>query len=293
MSIHQQPPLQLRDTHGQKSRTRGASPAAKEPSAVAVFTGLMGQLIRAIPWPRVGLGAVVALAAGMMPWAIGEGVGLLDREFEAVHVEGDLHRLEHETLMGALEPLIGNSYFASDLNRVKEQVEMLPWVQSAAVGREWPGTLTVDVIEHHPVAFWNGRALVNREGEVFSPANSDVRGIPAFFGPEEKSQEVLEQARRFAADLEPHDLRLAQVALEERGAWTMQLDNGISVVLGRDRVEERFQRFLTVFENRLAPIAASVATVDARYGNGVSVSWRDSEIAAAGGSQTQDDGQDR
>ncbi len=293
MSIHQHPPMQLRDTSGQKSRTRGASPATKEPSAVAVFVGLLGQLLRAAPWPRVGLGAAVALVAGMTPWAIGEGLGMLDRQFDAVHVEGDLNRMEHETLMGALEPLIGNSYFASDLNRVKEQVEMLPWVQSAAVGREWPGTLTVDVIEHHPVAFWNGRALMNRNGEVFSPANPRVSGIPAFFGPEGKSAEVLERARHFAADLESQGLRLAQVALEERGAWTMQLDNGISVVLGRDRVEERFQRFLTVYENRLAPIEASVARVDARYGNGVAVSWRDSEIAAAGGSQKQVDGQDR
>ena len=71
-------------------------------------------------------------------------------------------------------------------------------------------------------------------------------------------------------------LGLESLRLEARGAWTLLLSNGIRVSLGRDRVDERFQRFMTVYESRLAPIAASINGVDARYGNGVAVRWRDS-----------------
>lgn len=280
-------PMQLRDTREQRRKSRGATPTAADPSALAILFGLVGTLLRAMPWHQVSLGVVVAALAAMMPWAVGQTLGLMDREFESIHVEGELQRMEQSELMDALEPLIGQSYFASNLSGVKQQIEAMPWVQSAAVSREWPGTLNVDIIEHHPVARWNGQALLNRDGEVFQPANAEIRGIPVLSGPRGSATKVLAQARAFSGALVVHDLRLARLELESRGAWTLHLDNGISVALGRDRTEERFQRFLAVYESQLAPVAASVARVDARYGNGVAVSWRDTGGAANGGDHNQ------
>jgi len=280
--------LPVREEPAARRRTRGATQARqKKASAVGVFFSLSGELMRVIPWSKVALGAVVALAAGMTPWVVSHGIGAMDREFNAVAIEGDLNRLEQQTLQESLEPWLGRSYFATDLSAVKSWVEQQPWVQSAAISRQWPGTLTVDVIEHHPVAYWNGRGLLNREGEVFSPVNPAIAGaIPELYGPPGKAGVVLERARAFAAEMAPSDLRLARMELESRGAWTLQLDNGISVSLGRDRVEERFARFLSVYRSHLKPVAAGVKRIDARYGNGVSVEWRDTETVAARGDQT-------
>ena len=280
-------PLELRDTREQRRKSRGATPASADPSALAIMAGLVGALLRAVPWFQVSLGMSVAILAAMMPWAVSQALGVMDRNFAAIHVEGELQRMEQSELLDALEPLLGRSFFASDLSRVKEQVEALPWVQSAAVSREWPGTLNVDVIEHHPVAYWNGQALLNRDGDVFRPANAQVSGIPSFSGPQGSEREVLMQAREFASAMGEQDLRLASLQLEPRGAWTLHLDNGITVALGRDRTEERFERFLAVYESQLAPVAASVAHVDARYGNGVSVRWRDTESVADSGDHNQ------
>ncbi len=280
-------PMELRDTREQRRKTRGATSASADPSALAIMLGLVAALARSVPWFQVSLGMTVAFLAAMMPWAVGQALTVMDRDFTAIHIEGELQRMEQSELLDALEPLLGQSYFASNLSRVKEQVEALPWVQSAAVSREWPGTLNVDVIEHHPVAYWNGQALLNRDGEVFKPANAQVRGIPALAGPRGSEQEVLRQARAFAGTLGEYDLRLASLELEPRGAWTLHLDNGINVALGRDRTEERFQRFLAVYESQLAPVAASVERVDARYGNGVAVRWRDTGSVADSGDHNQ------
>ena len=266
----------VRDTSGTKGRARGASPRQADPSAPALALRMLRAGLARVPWAQACLGIVVAAAAGLMPWALAEGISMLDRDFNSLRVVNNPQHTTPQALRGQLEPLFGQSYFATDLSRVKSRVEMLPWVRSAAVGREWPGTLTVSVLEHEPVAHWNGESLVSEKGVVFSPAEASLAGLPGLHGPRGKAGEVLDRARGFSDELESLGLELESLRLEARGAWTLLLSNGIRVSLGRDRVNERFQRFMTVYESRLAPIAASITGVDARYGNGVAVRWRDS-----------------
>ncbi|MFO7787975.1 MAG: cell division protein FtsQ/DivIB [Halospina sp.] len=269
-------PLRIRDTGAKTARQRGASPMVEDPSALRLALRMAGSAVARVPWSQVSLGMAVAITAAMLPWAIGQGVQFLDQDFSRVQVQGDLTRVTEPALQNHLEPFIGTSYFATDLSRVKAQLEMLPWVESAAVGREWPGTLTVSVREHEPVALWNGRALISDEGAVFRPAAPAALDLPRLNGPPGRADEVLERARAFRGELAALGLGLVSVSLEARGAWTLLLDNGISVSLGRDRVRERFERFMTVYESRLSPVAADITGVDARYGNGVAVRWRDS-----------------
>jgi len=81
-------------------------------------------------------------------------------------------------------------------------------------------------------------------------------------------------ARTLSDQLVGHGLGFSGLNLEQRGAWTLRLGNGIDVVLGRDQVEQRFERFMTVYQARLASRADEVSRVDARYTNGVAVQWK-------------------
>lgn len=269
-------PMQLRDTRAKATRQRGASPRVDDPSALRLALRLMADGVRRVPWGQVLLGLTVAAVAASLPWALGQGLQFLDQDFSRIQVQGEPARMTEPALEAHLEPFIGTSYFATDLSRVKAQLEMLPWVESAAVGREWPGTLTVSVREHEPAAQWNGEALISTQGQVFRPAEQTEMALPRLSGPAGRAGDVLERFRSFQGDLAALGLGLEGVSLEARGAWTLLLDNGIRVSLGRDRVNKRFERFMTVYESRLAPVAQGITGVDARYGNGVAVRWRDS-----------------
>lgn len=269
-------PFGIRDTRGRTTRQRGASPMAEEASALRLLLRMGGGAVRRVPWGQVALGGLVAVAAALLPWAIGQGVQFLDRDFGRVQVQGETERITEGALQRQLAPFIGTSYFATDLSRVKARLEAMPWVDSAAVGREWPGALTVSVREHEPAALWNGQALISNEGKIFRPANTPATDLLHLSGPAGRAGEVLKRARAFRADLAALGVGLEGVSLEKRGAWTLLLDNGIRVSLGRDRVRERFERFMTVYDSRLAPVAPAITGVDARYGNGVAVRWRDS-----------------
>ncbi|MBJ6138421.1 cell division protein FtsQ/DivIB [Marinobacter litoralis] len=244
--------------------------------------GVLKAILAAVPWLQVGLGATIVLLAALVPWGTDRLLTAMDQQILAVDVQGQFvgdSRVDLERAAGAW---IGKSYFSTDLADIKASLEQRPWVESAAVKRVWPGRLVIDIREKKPLAYWSDGRLVSRSGELFSPPNPEVAGrLPRLSGPDERVREVITMARTMSEQLYGYGLGFAGLALEARGAWTLTLANGIEVVLGRDKVEQRFERFITVYENRLASRVDEVSRVDARYTNGIAVQWKaDAAVAA-------------
>lgn len=72
----------------------------------------------------------------------------------------------------------------------------------------------------------------------------------------------------------PAGLKVNSLELEARGAWSLELDNQIRVVVGREAVNERLQRFLMLYQRRLKDQAEKIEQIDIRYPHGVAVKWR-------------------
>ncbi len=243
--------------------------------------GLLKAVLAAAPWGQVMLGAVIVLLAAMVPWGTSQVLNAMDRQVMAIDVTGTLVGENRTSLERSAGKWIGRSFFATDLSEIKNSLEQRPWVESAAVKRVWPDRLQVEIREKKPLAYWNSDQLVSRNGELFSPGNPEVAGkLPRLAGPDERVKEVISMARVMADTLSAHNLGFAGLSLEQRGAWTLTMANGIEVVLGRDQVEERFERFITVYQERLASRSDEVSRVDARYSNGVAVQWKSVETAS-------------
>jgi cell division protein FtsQ len=258
-------------------RRRGATSHGPEPDRF----GLLKAVLAAVPWLQVGVGLTVLLLAAMMPWAMDRALTAMDQQIVAVDVRGDFAGESRVAVERATGAWVGQSYFATDLEDIKAELEQRPWIASAAIKRVWPGRLEIDLREKKPLAYWTGGRLVSRSGEIFAPPNPEVAGrLPRLAGPDERVRDVINMARDMSEQLLGYGLGLQGLALEDRGAWTLKLNNGIEVVLGRDQVDTRFQRFITVYENRLASRLDEVSRVDARYSNGVAVQWK-TDVASA------------
>jgi len=258
-------------------RRRGATTLGPEPDRF----GLVKAVLAAVPWLKVGIGATVVLLAAMLPWAMDRALTAMDQQIVAVDVHGDFIGESRVAIERAAGEWVGKSYFATDLEAIKSELEQRPWVASAAVKRVWPGRLEIDIREKKPLAYWTDGRLVSRSGELFTPPNPEVAGrLPRLAGPDERVREVIAMARTMSERLVGHGLGFAGLSLETRGAWTLTLNSGVEVVLGRDQVSRRFERFITVYENRLASRLNEVSRVDARYSNGVAVQWK-ADVAMA------------
>jgi cell division protein FtsQ len=176
-----------------------------------------------------------------------------------------------------------------DLAAVRRAVEQLPWVDSATVERQWPRALNIRVVEQVAAARWGANGLLNTRGELFiSEARHIPPELPRLSGPQGTEAEV---ARRYLAaqgQLIEAGMRLTAVRLDARGAWEFDLDNGITVRLGRRQVDERFERFVTAGVGQIAAHASDIGYIDMRYTNGFAIGWRQGGQRVATGNPEDD-----
>lgn len=236
-----------------------------------------------VPTPMNKWGALTAviLVGGLLVAGVWLRSGLIGSERWPVRwldVEGDLERTSAAQVRAAAVGPASAGFFAADLETLQTAVEALPWVASAAVGRDWPDVLHIRVIEHRPVARWNGHRLMSDRGEVFEVSgNISMQGMVELAGPETRREEVLEHWLAMRRRLASVGLDIERLAVDERGAWTVELDSGKHLALGREHMHERLARFVRVHD-QLRAQGRPIVGIDLRYPNGLSVRWADKPI---------------
>jgi cell division protein FtsQ len=143
------------------------------------------------------------------------------------------------------------------------------------VQRRWPDAIAVEVVEQLPAARWGDDGLLNTRGELFvTGARHPPPELPRLDGPPGTETLVAQRYLAIQGRLLDQGLRLAALRLDPRGAWEMDLTNGVTVRLGRNNVDLRMDRFIRVASQVIAGRAADIAHVDMRYSNGFSIGWR-------------------
>jgi cell division protein FtsQ len=191
-----------------------------------------------------------------------------------LELNGSFHRVSADQLRGSLAPLLISSYFTIDLLKLHEAASRNSWLASVTVQKRWPDTVVVTIEEHVPVAHWNSGKLISTRGEVFAaPEADEIQGLPWLNGPDERVDQVLDNWARFNAMLDSAELEIDQLTLDQRGAWSMRLNKGTELQLGRDQADERLQRLMSSWETLLYERALPPVRVDLRYTNGFAVHW--------------------
>ncbi|HLQ11743.1 MAG TPA: cell division protein FtsQ/DivIB [Steroidobacteraceae bacterium] len=235
-----------------------------------------------LPWRSLGLigAGLLAMLAG------GAALALLGNQpIEHIQVEGQFQHLTALDVEKAVrEQLHGAGLLGVHLDEVRRSLRMLPWVDAATVQRSWPRGLLVRVTEQQAVARWNESDLVNVRGDRFaSNARFVPPELPQLSGPNGSAAEVVRRFQALQVGVVEAGLRLAALRLDARGAWELQLDNGVVVRIGRKQVDERCARFLAVALRMISQRAADIAYVDMRYTNGFAIGWRSASRLATGG----------
>ncbi|MEM7053575.1 MAG: cell division protein FtsQ/DivIB [Pseudomonadota bacterium] len=193
-----------------------------------------------------------------------------------LEVAGELDRTTAEQVRAAVAAEASNGFFAVNTDHARDAVIRLPWVASASIRKRWPDALEIDVIEHRVIARWNQTGLLSTTGEVFDVAGTaGMQGLTHLYGPELRREDVFETWQQLRRQLAAAGLEIRLLELDPRGAWSLELDSGQQLLLGREQVEQRLQRFLAV-HRQLAGMQ-DVARIDLRYPNGLSVTRRSAQ----------------
>lgn len=221
----------------------------------------------------LGMGAASAV---LLWYAV---VSMLDRPIQRAEINGKFAQVSRVQIEQALEPFARAGFVSIDLAAVKHALESIRWIDRARVERAWPDGLRVMVTEQVAVARWgviNNEevGLLNTRGELFLP---DARDLPADLPQLQGPQGTETQVARLYLDTYPRlltvGLNLARVTLDERGAWNLQLSNGVEVRLGRQDLNARLERFISTASPVIATRNGEVSYVDMRYSNGFAIGW--------------------
>jgi len=224
-----------------------------------------------------GLFAVVVLFLATLAVVAWVGTGILTSErwpIRWLEINGAFQRVSAEQLRATLASQVGSSFFTVNLQGLQQAASRISWVSAVQVRKQWPDTIRVSVQEHVPVAHWNQGQLVADSGGLFAVPEADgLQGLPWLEGPQARLQEVLDTWRRLDELLMPLGLEVARLKLDGRGSWSMLLDNGTHVQLGRDSTVGRLQRLLASWEPLMRQHPAPPQDIDLRYTNGFAVLW--------------------
>lgn len=214
------------------------------------------------------------IAAAGFAW-VSLGIVAKDRwPIRWLEVNGAFQRVSAEQLRASLSPLIRSSFFTIDLQELRDAADRISWVSQVHVQKRWPDAIVVKVDEYVPFAHWNQGKLISSQGKAFTvPEADEIQGLPWLFGPENRLDQVLTSWTAFNDQLAPAGLEIQQLNLDQRGAWSMVLNNGTRVHLGRDAHQERLQRLMNSWNALLQDQAVPPSDVDLRYTNGFAVNW--------------------
>lgn len=225
---------------------------------------------------RVALSLLYVLALGVAVHALQPA---LNRPVSAIDVRGQLTHLTPREIAAAAAVAPGTRLFDVGLTRVRERVEALPWVASAAVTRRWPGALEVSVVERQPIARWGTAALLDRQGRAFTPASHDLSAaqraaLPALSGEAGHEDDVLAAWNELAPALAMTPLAIASLSEDDRGGFSAVTSSGITLRLGSGDPARRLPMIRDAVLPALGGKLAGVGTIDLRYTNGFAVASR-------------------
>jgi cell division protein FtsQ len=243
----------------------------------------------AIDW-RAALRVAAAVAAlALLGQLLSAG---LDQPVRRVVLEGSFQRVSTVEVEQVLRASLRGGFVTANLDELRTAIEALAWVDRARVQRRWPDAIVVEVVEQLPAARWGEDGLLNTRGELFvTGARHPPPELPRLDGPPGTESLVAQRYLAIQGRLLDQGLRLAALRLDPRGAWEMDLSNGVTVRLGRNQVDRRMDRFIRVAAQVIAGRAADIEHVDMRYSNGFSIGWRPGvdlrpDRAAASGDET-------
>ncbi|HSG63366.1 MAG TPA: cell division protein FtsQ/DivIB [Gammaproteobacteria bacterium] len=222
--------------------------------------------LRWLVLPPAAIAALVMLFLGVQ--------AALRLPIDRLQIEGVFERVAPLQVEAAVAGVLDRGFLTADLGRVRRAVEALDWIDSAEVTRVWPDTLAIEVVEQQVAARWGDAGLLNVRGDLFSnDRRYSLPELPVLSGPPGSEHDVAKRYLELRDRLAAAGLSLRGIAMDDRGAWSIDLEGGQQIRLGKQNVETRLERLFALVLPALAGELNRVSYVDMRYTNGFAVAW--------------------
>ncbi len=220
-------------------------------------------------------------------------------QIEEIVVHGASGDTGGEQVKNVVKNALDGNFFSISLERLESEVEKLPWVLSASLRRQWPSTIIINVVKAELVARWGTDKWLSFSGEpVLLQANDkfDHSDLVQLNGHEDQINVVWEAFQQWSGKFASIGLSLDELSLSSTGllefgislgalglqsdlynpdGQTADTDSSVTMIVELENSGMRVQRFLDALDQQFLARFLEMESVDLRYPNGFTISWRD------------------
>lgn len=199
-------------------------------------------------------------------------------EVRRVLLHGEVRHVDSGVVVRLVREAATEGLLALDLTQLRNRLEALPWVYRARVRKQWPESVEVWLQEQRAMVAWGEEGYLNRDGNFFGadgiqPADLE---LPVISSREGETEAVYRKFSRLSMilgdDVENGTAgQIRRMVVDQRGAVTLTLGDGVELNLGRRFIEERLRRWRAQSPGIMGQLKGRVRKVDLRYGQGAAI----------------------
>lgn len=274
------PKMKLGAIPPSRPRPKGPPPKLSSQIALLAFLGAFFVLIAASLAGSIGP-MIAHMQQATDEFVVGSGFGVRNIVIRDAATEKPLLREQDQQIRAALLIEPGETIFRADPKRLRNNIRKLNFVADAAVARDWPDRIRIDIRVRRAYAIMETGAeafVIAADGHVLALATDPNSTLPRLRGPFAHMH-----AREIVGLLNERSLAIRDVAYAEwvdNRRWRLQLHGGLRIELPEEGAELALRR-LASFDPQTQKRLRELARLDFRTDNRMRLLPRSAPASAA------------
>jgi cell division protein FtsQ len=203
-------------------------------------------------------------------------ISQLDHLFpiKGIELSGEFVYISRSDIETRLEPVLGAGFFSANIHQLQQQLDQNSWIASTSIRRVWPNRLRISILEHQPLARWDDNHLLSDRAKVYKANTTAFNNLPKIYAATENSDIILARYLRYQNRFERLNESIQVLNVDLRGAVRLELGGGLLINLGREDVERKLDRLMSIYHEEVFPRRQFIDRLDLRYSNGIAVAWK-------------------
>lgn len=193
-------------------------------------------------------------------------IALNSSSVKSISIKGNLG----DDQLRAVRQQLAGLRAGADVQAIRQSLEAVNWISHVSVARRWPSSLEVEVHTARVVAYWNDDGFITETGAVLVTDLLKFENLPHLYGPADAEFLVMQRFQQLSRSLGDAGHQIELLRLSSQGAWTLETEAGMQLLLGKKDFKPRLDRFLKV-SDWADETGVVLARADARYLSGVAI----------------------
>ena len=193
---------------------------------------------------------------------------------KTIKLTGSFEYIDQKDVEGILKPYVGEGFFSLDIHAVQKSLSDKAWTESVSIRRVWPDQLNITIIEKKPVARWDNGKLISDKAAVFVADTRGFQNLPVVHTSNHEPASILRQYYALSRRFDALGETIIVLRQDSRGALDIELADGLVIKVGRDDIDHKITRLITIYKQQIQPRRADINQLDLRYSNGFAVAWK-------------------